>query len=62
VEQSRSALQEITERERERRQLLEAEVEQIRELKRKKAEDIERLRQIKDDVSDPSFPLPTSKC
>jgi serine/threonine protein kinase len=49
VEAAKSMLQEITERERERRLALEAEVEQLRELKRKKAEDIERFRKIKDE-------------
>ena len=41
-------LEEITERERERRRGLEAEVERMRELKRQKAEDIERFRRIKE--------------
>lgn len=43
-------LEEITERERQNRRKLEAEVGQMREIKRKKAEEIERFRKIKDDV------------
>ena len=46
---TKSLLEEITERERERRRGLEAEVERMRELKRQKAEEIERFRRIKDD-------------
>lgn len=49
VNEAKSMLEEITERERQRRLGLEAEVEQLRELKRKKAEDIERFRKIKDE-------------
>ena len=49
VEAAKSMLEEITERERQRRLALEAEVEQLRELKRKKAEDIKRFRKIKDE-------------
>ena len=49
VAEAKSILEEITERERQRRLGLEAEVEQLRELKRKKAEDIERFRKIKDE-------------
>ena len=43
-------LEEITERERQHRRSLEAEVEKMRELKRHKAEEIERFRKIKDEV------------
>eukprot|EP00802_Teleaulax_amphioxeia_P012272 Tamp_12311.p1 GENE.Tamp_12311~~Tamp_12311.p1 ORF type:complete len:287 (-),score=64.89 Tamp_12311:912-1772(-) len=49
VDATKNMLEEITERERERRRGLEAEVERMRELKRQKAEDIERFRRIKEE-------------